>query len=201
MSLFTSAPVPAAPTGRRSPAAAGSAPASATAGAASRPRPDAEPDAGPAARERDQGPGPEDAGYVLFSVDGTTMAVPIGDVREIARSPRLTRLPVLDSVGFGRGLALVDVRGRSVPVVDLRTHPGPGGDVLLPLWRRHAGLVVDHVVAVTGPGELVGEPRDAADVLPHYARGVVRPADGGDPVVVVDLPAADRATGGSGPSR
>jgi len=181
MSLFTSAPVPAAPAARRRPA-----------DAVLREPPLPEPPV-PAG-----GPEPEvevDEGYVLFSVDGTTMAVPIGDVREIARSPRLTRLPVLDSAGFGRALALVDVRGRSVPVVDLRRDPHGDGDVLLPLWRRHAGLVVDHVVAVTGPGEMVPEPGAAADVLPAYARGVVRPAEGGDAVVVVDLPDASRAGG------
>ncbi|MGE3811793.1 MAG: chemotaxis protein CheW [Candidatus Nanopelagicales bacterium] len=183
MSLFTSAPVPAAlrrpaehpaPADLEPPAPVDTAQSAATAEAA-----------GPAS----------DAGYVLFSVDGTTMAVPIGDVREIARSPRLTRLPVLDSAGFGRALALVDVHGRSVPVVDLRRDPQGDGDVLLPLWRRHAGLVVDHVVAVTGPGELEAEPGAAAAVLPAYARGVVRPVGGGEAVVVVDLPSADRDAG------
>jgi len=174
MSLFTSAPVPAPAPGRRrrtrpQPALDSTAPA------ATGPDAGAEPESGP------------DAGYVLFAVGGTTFAVAIGDVREIARSPRLTRLPVLDH-GFGRAVALVDVRGRSVPVVDLRPDGEEEGDVLLPLWRRHAGLVVDRVVAVTAPGELVAEPSPPAGVLPPQALGVVRSVDGGEPVVVVSMP-------------
>lgn len=172
MSLFTSAPVPEAGAVRRRRTTA---PADVAATSV------APPDA--------VAPDAIDAGHVLFVVDGTTFAVPIGDVREIARSPRLTRLPVLDG-GFGRALALVDVRGRSVPVVDLRPADAVDGDVLLPLWRRHAGLVVDRVVAVTAPGELVPEPASPSGVLPSYARGVVRPVDGGDAVVVVTMPDA-----------
>ena len=180
MSLFTSAPVPAAKPGRRrKPAAAAAAPSAVepAAAAAASPAPsDVEPAAPPA-----------DAGHVLFLVGGTTFAVAIGDVREIARSPRLTRLPVLDH-GFGRAVALVDVRGRSVPVVDLRPDGTADGDVLLPLWRRQAGLVVDRVVAVTAPGELVPEPAPPAGVLPAQALGVVRPAAGGDAIIVVSMP-------------
>lgn len=179
MSLFTSAPVPAAKPGRRRKPAAAAPSAvepAAAAAAPSAPAPDVEP-AAPTA----------DAGHVLFLVDGTTFAVAIGDVREIARSPRLTRLPVLDH-GFGRAVALVDVRGRSVPVVDLRPDGTADGDVLLPLWRRHAGLVVDRVVAVTAPGELVPEPAPPAGVLPAQALGVVRPAAGGDAIIVVSMP-------------
>jgi hypothetical protein len=170
VSLFTSAPVP-------------------EAGAVRRRRTTAPSDVAATSVASPEAVVPEaiDAGHVLFVVDGTTFAVPIGDVREIARSPRLTRLPVLDH-GFGRAVALVDVRGRSVPVVDLRPDGTADGDVLLPLWRRHAGLVVDRVVAVTAPGELVPEPEPPAGVLPAQALGVVRPAIGGDAIIVVSLP-------------
>lgn len=179
MSLFTSAPVPAAQPGRRRTRPAAAAPAA----------PAASDVAAPAAAPSDPEPAATapDAGHVLFVVGGTTFAVAIGDVREIARSPRLTRLPVLDH-GFGRAVALVDVRGRSVPVVDLRPDGTADGDVLLPLWRRHAGLVVDRVVAVTAPGELVPEPQPPVGVLPAQALGVVRPAAGGDAIIVVSLP-------------
>ena len=131
-----------------------------------------------------------DGGHVLFSVGSTTFAVAVGDVHEITRSPRLQLLPDANRSGFGTALALVDVRGRSVPVVDLRTDRSRAGDVLLPVYRRHAGLVVDRVVTVTAAGELVAETEDVPDTLPSWTRGVVRPVGGGDPVVVVAMPDA-----------
>lgn len=162
MSLFTAAPAPA-------PRA---------------PRPAAP--AAPAPRT----PVADDGGYVLFAVGGTTFAVAVGDVREISRAARLELLPEAVRTGYGAAVALVDVRGRAVPVVDLRSDPSRAGDVLLPVYRRHAGLVVDRVVTVTAAGDLVPETDEVPDTLPSWTRGVVRPADGGDPVVVVALPDA-----------
>jgi len=127
-------------------------------------------------------------GHVLFVVDGTTFAVPVSLVREVLRAPRLLPLPAAS--GFPGAIALVDVRGRSVPVVDLRADPSGPGDVLLPVLRRHAGLVVDRVASVTGAGDLVPEAGEVPRTLPGYARGVVRPVTGGDPVVLVGLPDA-----------
>ncbi len=132
----------------------------------------------------------EDGGHVLFTVGATTFAVAIGDVREITRAPSLTLLPEHERSGYGLVVALVDVRGRSVPVVDLRTDRTRPGDVLLPVYRRNAGLVVDRVVTVTAAGELVAETDDVPATLPSWTRGVVRPVGGGDPVVVVALPDA-----------
>ncbi|MGD9956039.1 MAG: chemotaxis protein CheW [Candidatus Nanopelagicales bacterium] len=132
----------------------------------------------------------DDGGHVLFAVGGTTFAVAVNDVREISRAARLELLPEPVRSGYGVGVALVDVRGRSVPVVDLRSDASRPGDVLLPVYRRHAGLVVDRVVAVTAAGDLVPETDEVPDTLPSWARGVVRPASGGDPVVVVALPDA-----------
>lgn len=132
----------------------------------------------------------EDGGHVLFTVGATTFAVAIGDIREITRAPSLTLLPEHERSGYGLVVALVDVRGRSVPVVDLRTDRTRPGDVLLPVYRCHAGLVVDRVVTVTAAGALVTETEDVPATLPSWARGVVRPVGGGDPVVVVALPDA-----------
>ncbi|MFC6237084.1 chemotaxis protein CheW [Longivirga aurantiaca] len=175
MSLFTAAPTPSA--ARRS----------------------AAPAPAPAAVE----PGPRtpvsgDGGHVLFAVGATTFAVAVGDVHEITRAPRLDLLPEIDRPGYGLAVALVDVRGRSVPVVDLRTDRSCPGDVLLPVYRRHAGLVVDRVVRVTAAGELVPETDEVPETLPSWTRGIVRPAGGGDPVVVVAMPdAAAIETGGA----
>lgn len=175
MSLFTAAPTPSA---ARRPAAPVPPPA--------------------AVEPTPRTPVSDDGGHVLFAVGATTFAVAVGDVHEITRAPRLDLLPEIDRSGYGLAVALVDVRGRSVPVVDLRTDRSAPGDVLLPVYRRHAGLVVDRVVRVTAAGELLPETDDVPETLPSWTRGIVRPAGGGDPVVVVAMPdAAAIETGGA----
>lgn len=177
MSLFTAAPTP-SPSSARRPAVPVALPAAAE----------------PAPRT----PVGDDGGHVLFSVGATTFAVAVGDVHEITRAPRLDLLPDAGRSGYGLAVALVDVRGRSVPVVDLRTDRSRPGDVLLPVYRRHAGLVVDRVVRVTAAGELVPETDEVPETLPSWTRGVVRPAGGGEPVVVVAMPDAAAIEAGSG---
>jgi chemotaxis signal transduction protein len=128
-------------------------------------------------------------GYVLFAVGGTTFAVGVGEVREIVRAARLELLPQ-SHVAYGHGVAIVDVRGRAIPVVDLRSDRAAHGDVLLPMWRHQVGLVVDHVVAVQSPRELTREHDDVPAALPSYSRGVLRPAEGGAPVLLIVMPDA-----------
>ena len=132
-------------------------------------------------------------GYVVFALGATTFAVAVSHVREIIRAVRLDLLPDQQH-GYGRGVALVDARGRSIPVVDLRTDTSRHGDVLLPLYRHHVGLVVDRVVAVQTPLELIAEDDHLPDALPSYARGILRPATGGDPVLLIELPDAAELT-------
>ena len=128
-------------------------------------------------------------GYVVFQVGTTAFSVSVVEVREIVRAARLELLP--DSrASYGHGVALVDARGRSVPVVDLRSDRTRTGDVLLPMWRHQVGLVVDRVLAVQTPRELVREHDDVPAALPSYARGVLRPVDGGAPVLLIALPDA-----------
>lgn len=128
-------------------------------------------------------------GYVLFAVGGTTFAVAVVEVREIVRAARLELLPQ-SHVAYGHGVAIVDVRGRAIPVVDLRSDRSAHGDVLLPMWRHQVGLVVDHVVAVQSPRELTREHDEVPAALPSYARGVLRPAEGGAPVLLIAMPDA-----------
>ncbi len=128
-------------------------------------------------------------GFVLFAVGGTTFAVGVGEVREIVRAARLELLPQ-SHVDYGHGVAIVDVRGRAIPVVDLRSDRVAHGDVLLPMWRHQVGLVVDHVVAVQSPRELVREHDDVPAALPSYARGILRPVEGGAPVLLIAMPDA-----------
>ena len=128
-------------------------------------------------------------GYVVFQVGTTAFSVSVVEVREIVRAARLELLP--DSrASYGHGVALVDARGRSVPVVDLRSDRSRTGDVLLPMWRHQVGLVVDRVLAVQTPRELVREHDDVPAALPSYARGVLRPVEGGAPVLLIALPDA-----------
>ena len=130
-------------------------------------------------------------GYVVFAVGDASFAVPVEEVRAVIRTERLDLLPGGERPRYGRGVALVDVRGRAIPVVDLRSDPSIPGEVLLPLYRHHVGLVVDRVVSVSSARELVPEPDGLPDVLPAYAQGVLRPVDGGTPVLLVGLPDAE----------
>ncbi len=133
-------------------------------------------------------PSSEVEGYVLFRVGGTTFAVSVLETREVIRAARLELLPSTDP--HARPVALVDTRGRSVPVVDLRTDRTAPGDVVLPMWRVHVGLVVDRVEAVLSARDLVLETADVPESLPSYARGLLRPAAGGAPVLLIGMPDA-----------
>jgi chemotaxis signal transduction protein len=141
----------------------------------------------PAAASPDRRP-PD--GYVVFAVGPSSYAVPVEEVGFVLRPDHLELLASPNRPRYGRGLALVDVRGRAIPVVDLRSDPSRPGEVLLPLYRHHVGLVVDRVVAVRPARELVPEPDGLPDVLPEYARGVLRPVDGGPHLLLVEMPDA-----------
>lgn len=129
-------------------------------------------------------------GYVVFRVGATDFAVQVGEVREVLRAARIDLLPDSGREINGRTLALVDARGRSIPVLDLRSRRDAPGDVLIPMWRHHVGVVVDRVVSVRNPRELVRETDDVPAALPTYARGVLRPAAGGAPVLLIAMPDA-----------
>ena len=129
-------------------------------------------------------------GYVVFRVGQTAFAVPVSEVREVIRAARIELLPDSGREVNGRALALVDARGHSIPVLDLRSHRNAPGDVLIPMWRHQVGVVVDRVVAVRSPRELVRETEEVPVALPSYARGVLRPVDGGAPVLLIAMPDA-----------
>ena len=129
-------------------------------------------------------------GFVVFRVGRTSFAVPVSEVREVIRAARIELLPESGREVNGRALALVDARGHSIPVLDLRSERTAPGDVLIPMWRHQVGVVVDRVVAVRSPRELVRETDDVPTALPSYARGVLRPAGGGAPVLLISLPDA-----------
>jgi chemotaxis signal transduction protein len=127
-------------------------------------------------------------GHVTFEVGSTAFALDVGEVAGVVRTTEVDLLPASDRTLAGRPLALADTGGRAVPVLDLRSDPGRDGDVLLPRLPDHAGAVVDRVTAVLRPGELQVETL-VTPALPSYAIGVLRPAGGGTPVLLVTLPA------------
>lgn len=132
------------------------------------------------------------AGYVTFEVRGAAFAVAVSDVKEVLRVAEVSLLPSSDRTVAGRALILVDTGGRSLPALDLRADPDRPGDVLVARADGRAGLLVDTVSAVLRAGELVAEPV-AERALPSYAVGVVRPAGGGEPRLLVALPEVARA--------
>ncbi len=126
--------------------------------------------------------------HLLVRVGSIDVAFPVSEVREVLRSAQVRLLGSGSLTLRGRPVAHVDVRGRTVPVVDLRSDPTGPGDVLLPYWRRQAGVVVDRVVTVLGAEDLLIEPGAAVEALPAYAHGVGRTAVGDLPVLLVTLP-------------
>lgn len=127
------------------------------------------------------------AGHLTFEVGVTSFAVDVVEVMEVLRTTQVHQLPGSGRTVHGRELGLVDFRGTCVPVLDLRSDPAVVGDVVVPRYEDQVGLVVDRVTSVQRPGALVPEPV-AGQVLPSYASGVLRPVDGGPPLLLVDLP-------------
>lgn len=85
--------------------------------------------------------------YVLFELMGTTYAVPTTQIREIEMVEEITRVP--NAPPFVEGV--IYLRGRVIPVVDLRARFGfPKADytvrsriIIIQLEEREVGLVVD----------------------------------------------------------
>jgi len=90
--------------------------------------------------------------WVTFQVADETFAFPVAFVQEILRVGTITRVP--DAPHPVRGI--VNLRGRVIPVVDLRIRlglsgiePGPAARILIATLRgRVIGLLVDAVAQV-----------------------------------------------------
>jgi purine-binding chemotaxis protein CheW len=120
--------------------------------------------------------------YVAFRLDGRDLATRIELVREVVRLSELVTLP-----GMAAPLAgVLDLRGTSLPVVDVRAVPGGPGDVLvLNDGKRTYGFVCDAVSAVVSRDALVAEESTASESLPAYVEAVLRGSGG--PVFLVDV--------------
>lgn len=120
--------------------------------------------------------------YVAFRLDGRDLATRIELVREVVRLTSLVTLPGMTPPLAG----VLDLRGASLPVVDVRAVPGGPGDVLvLADGEREYGFVCDAVAAVVGRDVLVVEEGTARESLPPYVEAVLRGSGG--PVFLVDV--------------
>lgn len=136
-----------------------------------------------------------DAQFVTLGIDREVFAVPVETVLEILDMRQLFRVP--DAPAHLAGL--IDVRGRSVPVIDLRVKLGlPAAaatettrimvlEVVIADKHLVLGLVADRVfeVAPLDGGRIEPPPDIGTKWRSDYIRGVGRRGDGF--VVVFDL--------------
>ncbi|MDQ1710966.1 MAG: purine-binding chemotaxis protein CheW [Frankiaceae bacterium] len=119
--------------------------------------------------------------YVTFRLGDRDFATSIAFVREVVRLTELLTLPGMTPPLAG----VLDLRGVSLPVVDIRPAPGGPGDVLvLHDGERAYGFACDAVSAVVGHDALVAE-TSSAEALPDYVEAVLRGSAG--PVFLVDV--------------
>jgi purine-binding chemotaxis protein CheW len=138
---------------------------------------------------------PDDVQYVTLGIDREVFAVPVALVREILDPRPLCRMPEAPPHLAG----LIDVRGRGVPVIDLRVKLGRPAlartdatrilvlDVALSGRRLELALIADRVFEVTAlDRHSVTPPPDiGTDWRCDYVRGIGR--RGEDFVIILDL--------------
>ncbi len=136
---------------------------------------------------------PDQQGLVAFRLSNQTYAMPIGSVVKIIEMVTITPIPQISSVVEG----VINVRGASVPVINLRRHFGlPGVTwglrtpiILVQISEQTFGLIVDEVIDVLGL--LPEQVSRVADILPEVMseepiiRGVAH--IGGDTVLLLDI--------------
>lgn len=118
--------------------------------------------------------------WVAFELAGESYALPIAAVQEIVRVAEITRVP--DAPAVVRGV--VNLRGRVLPVVDLRARLGlPAVDVdttrrilVLPARGRLIGVLVDSVSAIerVRPSTIQPVPPDVLSDRSDYFLGVAQ---------------------------
>ncbi|SFD72481.1 chemotaxis protein CheW [Roseivivax sediminis] len=132
---------------------------------------------------------------VTFGLDNTLFALPVAAVVEILDTREIASLPRAP----GHLLGLIDRRGASVPVVDLRRLMGRGDRTDTPETRivvlalpgdagHSVGLRVDRVIEVTALDDAGSAPLAEADLLrwrEHMIAGIGR--RNGSFVTVLDV--------------
>lgn len=127
------------------------------------------------------GPAPEkELHLVVFRVEREEYAVPIKEVREVVRVGDITRVP--HAPPHIRGV--MNLRGRILPIMELRTRLGVDAAELTPRSRvvvvdvskRMVGLLVDSVAQVTRVGEsrVTAPPEEVRTAAGDAVTGVAR---------------------------
>jgi chemotaxis signal transduction protein len=125
--------------------------------------------------------------FVTFRLDGQRYATRIDELREVVRLADLAVLPGMRPPVVG----VLDLRGTSLPVVDVRRNPSPDrGDVLVVgATDQEFGLACDPGTDVASADEFTPEASpaggDAGRTLPPYVEAVLRGPAGA--VFVVDV--------------
>jgi purine-binding chemotaxis protein CheW len=129
--------------------------------------------------------------YILFTVAGTTYALPSGDVQHMEMIENITRVPNAPSFVDG----VVFSRGQVVPVVNLRArfgferaaHDLRSRLIVVQSATRLVGLVVDSAREfVNIPPDAVQPPHEAlAGMSGRYVEGIA--SIGGRLILVLDL--------------
>jgi purine-binding chemotaxis protein CheW len=125
---------------------------------------------------------PISGSYVLFNLDKLSVGLPLAAVERVERAVEITPLPKAPEIVLG----VVNVRGRVVPVVDIRKrfelsqHPLDPRDhlILARTLRRPVALAVDQVAGVQSFEADRITP--SGEILPglEYVEGVARIAEG-----------------------
>jgi purine-binding chemotaxis protein CheW len=137
----------------------------------------------------------ETAQYITFRLGDELFAIGVSQVREVLEIARITRVPTAPE--FMRGV--VNVRGKAIPVVDLRRRFGlpPAEDTLqtriivleldLDGETTVLGGVADsvHEVIELEPGQIDPPPRIAMRWRTEFIRGMGRRGD--DFIIVLDI--------------
>jgi purine-binding chemotaxis protein CheW len=123
--------------------------------------------------------------FVTFRLDGQRYATRIDMLREVVRLAALAELPGMRPPVVG----VLDLRGTSLLVVDIRRNPTPGGGDVLVVGEseQEFGLACDRGTDVAGPDDLKPEAAqaDSGHALPAYVEGILRGPEG--PVFLVDV--------------
>ena len=134
-----------------------------------------------------------DTQFVTMGIDREVFAINVDAVREILDARQISRLPNAPAALLG----LIDVRGRAVPVMDLRVKLGlpPAAatehtrivvlDVQLDNRSLLLGLLADRVFEVTGLTDATPPPEIGVRWRSEYIQGIGR--RGQDFVIVFDL--------------
>lgn len=113
-------------------------------------------------QEKDQGPKAKWETWVTFSLNDETFALPVEPVRQVVRVANITRVPHAPRPIRG----VTNLRGRVIPVIDLRMRVG--------LEPSEIGRQ-SRVVAVASRGRLLGLLVDAVHQVVHIDLNKVQP--------------------------